>query len=248
MGQNVRGRLPPFICRGRHSRTSRYQDLPNRLLKVRIKDRAIVSTTDAERRCTAPAGLQEAVDAEVAKFPGSRSFVRPCAGARHPDGRAASGSPAGAARAPRTSSGCTPRCPRHPPGPRPVASCRPSAAPGHHPRRLRCARRCRSRRRWPHRWRCGINRWMRCGISSPPSPGKCGLLTFLRCGSHSHIVLGVDRTDRLSRVHTRRSAEGGAPYVAYGVYSVRTPYDTRTDTRTKHRTNTVRHRKHRTTP
>ena len=55
-------------------------------------------------------------------------------------------------------------------------------------------------------------------------------------------------------------AEGGAPYVAYGVHSVQTPYDARTDTRTKHRTthgpthgpNTVKTPydtvRHRTTP
>ena len=48
-----------------------------------------------------------------------------------------------------------------------------------------------------------------------------------------------------NNARARRCTEGGAPYVAYGFYSVRTPYDTRTDTRTKHRTapyNTVKHR------
>ena len=34
----------------------------------------------------------------------------------------------------------------------------------------------------------------------------------------------------------QREPEGGAPYVAYGFDSVRTPYDTRTGERTKHRT------------
>lgn len=31
-----------------------YSDLPNRLLKVKIKDRTVVKTTNAERTCTAP--------------------------------------------------------------------------------------------------------------------------------------------------------------------------------------------------
>ena len=35
--------------------TALYDDLPNRLLKVKIKDRSVVKTTNAERTCTAPA-------------------------------------------------------------------------------------------------------------------------------------------------------------------------------------------------
>lgn len=41
---------------------SAYDDLPNRLLKVKIQDRSVVKTTDAERKATSPEGLQEAVD------------------------------------------------------------------------------------------------------------------------------------------------------------------------------------------
>jgi len=42
-----------------------------------VKDRSAIETTDAERRTTAPAGLQAAVDELVAKCsPTGRSFVR----------------------------------------------------------------------------------------------------------------------------------------------------------------------------
>lgn len=54
-----------------------YNDLPNKLMVGKIKDRTVIQTTDAERRCTAPAGLQDAIDALVAKVPLGRSFVRP---------------------------------------------------------------------------------------------------------------------------------------------------------------------------
>ena len=54
-----------------------YQDLPNRLLKVRIADRNVIQTADAERVCIKPDGLQNAVNEIVAKFKDGRSFVRP---------------------------------------------------------------------------------------------------------------------------------------------------------------------------
>ncbi|KNC82100.1 phosphoacetylglucosamine mutase [Sphaeroforma arctica JP610] len=54
-----------------------YTDLPNRQLKVSVKDRTAVQVTNAERQTTAPAGLQEAVDEAVAKYSKGRSFVRP---------------------------------------------------------------------------------------------------------------------------------------------------------------------------
>ena len=42
-----------------------------------MKDRSAIETTDAERRTTAPAGLQAAVDELVDKYsPTGRSFVR----------------------------------------------------------------------------------------------------------------------------------------------------------------------------
>lgn len=54
-----------------------YSDLPNRLLKVKIADRRVIDTTDAERRVVSPAGLQDAIDALVKKYRLARSFVRP---------------------------------------------------------------------------------------------------------------------------------------------------------------------------
>ena len=58
-----------------------YTDLPSRQLKVKIKDRTLIETTDAERRVSKPAELQTQLDALVAAAPGdaakARSFVRP---------------------------------------------------------------------------------------------------------------------------------------------------------------------------
>jgi len=54
-----------------------YQDLPNRQIKVRVADRNVIQTTDAERVCVKPEGLQDAINAIVAKFKDGRSFVRP---------------------------------------------------------------------------------------------------------------------------------------------------------------------------
>ena len=46
------------------------------VFKVRIANRADISVTNAERTCVAPAGLQDAINAEVAKVKNGRSFVR----------------------------------------------------------------------------------------------------------------------------------------------------------------------------
>lgn len=54
-----------------------YTDLPNRQLKVKVADRRVIDTTDAERRAVSPAGLQDAIDALVKKYELARSFVRP---------------------------------------------------------------------------------------------------------------------------------------------------------------------------
>jgi len=56
-----------------------YTDLPSRQLKVTIKDRNVIKTTDAERRVSEPAELQTKLD-ELVKDLGykmARSFVRP---------------------------------------------------------------------------------------------------------------------------------------------------------------------------
>ncbi|KYN18387.1 PREDICTED: phosphoacetylglucosamine mutase isoform X2 [Trachymyrmex cornetzi] len=54
-----------------------YNDLPNRQLKVRVKDRNIITTTNAERHCLTPVCLQEEIDKIVSKYSRGRSFVRP---------------------------------------------------------------------------------------------------------------------------------------------------------------------------
>ncbi|XP_039275740.1 phosphoacetylglucosamine mutase isoform X2 [Nilaparvata lugens] len=59
-----------------HEWLNTYQDLPNRLLKVVVKDRNVIETTDANRKCTSPAGVQDAIDEVVNKFKNGRSFIR----------------------------------------------------------------------------------------------------------------------------------------------------------------------------
>uniref|UniRef100_A0A336LW80 Phosphoacetylglucosamine mutase n=1 Tax=Culicoides sonorensis TaxID=179676 RepID=A0A336LW80_CULSO len=54
-----------------------YKDLPNLQLKVKVQDRNLVTTTDAERKCVTPSGLQQEIDSLVQKYPRGRSFVRP---------------------------------------------------------------------------------------------------------------------------------------------------------------------------
>ena len=67
-----------------------YTDLPSRQTKLKVKDRSAITTTDQERRCVTPHGLQDAIDAIVSEFnaasgshtsfrsnPSFRAFVRP---------------------------------------------------------------------------------------------------------------------------------------------------------------------------
>jgi len=54
-----------------------YTDLPSRQLKVVVKDRSAIETTDAERKCVSPPELQDQIDILVKNFPNGRSFVRP---------------------------------------------------------------------------------------------------------------------------------------------------------------------------
>jgi len=56
---------------------SLYADLPNRLMKVQVRDRSIFTTEDAERRLATPVGLQKVIDDTVRKYESGRSFVRP---------------------------------------------------------------------------------------------------------------------------------------------------------------------------
>lgn len=54
-----------------------YTDLPNLQRKIRVADRNVITTTDAERKVVKPDGLQAGIDELVAKYPRGRSFVRP---------------------------------------------------------------------------------------------------------------------------------------------------------------------------
>ena len=58
---------------------SLYTDLPSRQLKVTIKDRNVIKTTDAERRVSQPSELQDGIDSLIKTlgFKSARSFVRP---------------------------------------------------------------------------------------------------------------------------------------------------------------------------
>lgn len=42
-----------------------------------FQDRNVITTTDAERICLTPAGLQDEIDSIVSKYTKGRSFVRP---------------------------------------------------------------------------------------------------------------------------------------------------------------------------
>nr|QEV87526.1 phosphoacetylglucosamine mutase [Locusta migratoria manilensis] len=56
--------------------SSAYTDLPNRQLKVTVKDRQLIKTADAERKCVSPLGLQDRIDELVSQYPSGRAFVR----------------------------------------------------------------------------------------------------------------------------------------------------------------------------
>ncbi|GAV90135.1 PGM_PMM_IV domain-containing protein/PGM_PMM_I domain-containing protein/PGM_PMM_II domain-containing protein/PGM_PMM_III domain-containing protein [Cephalotus follicularis] len=60
-----------------HRWSDLYQDLPSRQLKVKVVDRTAVVTTNAETVVLRPHGLQEAINAETAKYTRGRSFIRP---------------------------------------------------------------------------------------------------------------------------------------------------------------------------
>ena len=53
-----------------------YTDLPNRLVRVEVKDRNIFKTTDAERRLVEPDGVQTDIDTLVGKTREGRAFAR----------------------------------------------------------------------------------------------------------------------------------------------------------------------------
>jgi phosphoacetylglucosamine mutase len=53
-----------------------YADLPNRLVRVEVRDKDVFQTTDAERRLSQPEGAQDCIDAEVKKYKNARAFAR----------------------------------------------------------------------------------------------------------------------------------------------------------------------------
>lgn len=53
-----------------------YEDLPNKQLMIKVSDKNIITTTDAERRCITPEGLQDEIDKVVLRYKKGRSFVR----------------------------------------------------------------------------------------------------------------------------------------------------------------------------
>ncbi|KAL9118398.1 MAG: hypothetical protein Q9187_005059 [Circinaria calcarea] len=53
-----------------------YTDLPNRLVRVEVKDRSIFKTVDAERKLESPPGIQGLINALVGKYKNGRSFAR----------------------------------------------------------------------------------------------------------------------------------------------------------------------------
>ena len=54
-----------------------YTDLPSRQLKVTIKDRNVIKTTNAERIVSEPEQLQIEIDKLVLNYAKARAFVRP---------------------------------------------------------------------------------------------------------------------------------------------------------------------------
>ncbi|KAB5551201.1 phosphoglucomutase/phosphomannomutase domain-containing protein [Coniochaeta sp. 2T2.1] len=53
-----------------------YSDLPNKLVRVEVKDKDLFRTTDAERKLSHPEGAQAAINDEVKKYKSARAFAR----------------------------------------------------------------------------------------------------------------------------------------------------------------------------
>ncbi|KAF2135938.1 uncharacterized protein K452DRAFT_322758 [Aplosporella prunicola CBS 121167] len=53
-----------------------YNDLPNRLVRVEVKDRNLFKAVDAERKLESPAGIQDEIEKLVGKYKQGRSFAR----------------------------------------------------------------------------------------------------------------------------------------------------------------------------
>ncbi|XP_076247835.1 phosphoglucomutase 3-like protein nst isoform X2 [Calliopsis andreniformis] len=53
----------------------KYEDLPNKQLKIKVSNKNVITTTDAGRRCVTPEGLQDEIDKVVSQYKKGRSFV-----------------------------------------------------------------------------------------------------------------------------------------------------------------------------
>jgi phosphoacetylglucosamine mutase len=53
-----------------------YKDLPNRLVRIEVRDRSIFKAVDAERKLESPQGVQSQIDDTVGKYKYGRSFAR----------------------------------------------------------------------------------------------------------------------------------------------------------------------------
>lgn len=53
-----------------------YKDLPNRLVRIEVRDRNMFKAVDAERKLESPPGVQSQIDFVVGKYKAGRSFVR----------------------------------------------------------------------------------------------------------------------------------------------------------------------------
>ncbi|XP_062101260.1 phosphoacetylglucosamine mutase [Humulus lupulus] len=60
-----------------HRWSELYHDLPSKQLKVKVVDRTAVVTANSETEVVKPPGIQEAINAETAKYPKGRCFIRP---------------------------------------------------------------------------------------------------------------------------------------------------------------------------
>ncbi|XP_024030648.1 phosphoacetylglucosamine mutase [Morus notabilis] len=60
-----------------HRWSELYHDLPSKQLKVKVVDRTAVVTANAETEVVKPPSIQEAINAETAKYPQGRCFIRP---------------------------------------------------------------------------------------------------------------------------------------------------------------------------
>lgn len=60
-----------------HKWSELYHDFPSRQLKVKVVDRGAVMTANAETIAVSPVGIQDAINAEIEKYPRGRCFIRP---------------------------------------------------------------------------------------------------------------------------------------------------------------------------